>query len=208
MEQRNPYIWSEFAGVAGASGRRRGEVLEAVLDEPPLVPLLDELEVQGDHLLLQLRDRGLQDADVGEQLLRLHRRDQNRTRTRPMSATAAGEARPGQTNRGRTYVGGEVGHVGERDGGAAQGALEDGVQRRLLLQRLAQPLHLRGRACIPCQGVSESRHGWRERGSVTHVLLQLRPAGGPRGLRLRLRGEPPPRLGQRQRHGGVVPASP
>jgi len=87
--------------VAGASGRRRGEVLEAVLDEPPLVPLLDELEVQGDHLLLQLRDRGLEDADVGEQLLRLQMRER---RDRPMSATAAGEARPGQTNCGRAGV--------------------------------------------------------------------------------------------------------
>jgi len=81
-EQRNTYIWSEFPGVAGASGRRRGEVLEAVLDEPPLVPLLDELEVQGDHLLLQLRDRGLEDADVGEQLLRLQRRERERERER------------------------------------------------------------------------------------------------------------------------------
>ena len=68
--------------MAGASGRRRGEVLEAVLDEPPLVPLLDELEVQGDHLLLQLRDRGLEDADVGEQLLRLQRRERERERER------------------------------------------------------------------------------------------------------------------------------
>lgn len=50
-----------------------------------------------------------------------------------------------ESNRGGAYVGGEVGHVGERDGGAAQGALEHGVQSRLVLQRLAQPLHLQAR---------------------------------------------------------------
>ena len=70
-EHRNPYLRFELPRVAGASRRR--QLLEAVLDEPPLVPLLDELEMQGDHLLLQLGDRGLQDADVGEQLLRLQR---------------------------------------------------------------------------------------------------------------------------------------
>lgn len=48
-------------------------MLEAVLDEPSLVPLLGELEMQGDHLLLQLRDRRLEDADGREQLLRLQR---------------------------------------------------------------------------------------------------------------------------------------
>lgn len=206
-EQRNSYIWSEFPGVARASGRLRREVLEAVLDEPPLVPLLDELEMQGDHLLLHLFDRGLEDADVGEQLLRLQRREE-----RPSNVSdrrRRSQARPNQPRRGvRAYVGGEVGHVGERDGGAAQGALEDGVQRRLLLQHLAQPLHLRAGACIPGQGVRRAGKGiggraeGEERGSVTHVLLQLRPADRPGGRRLRLRREPLHRLSQRQRHGG------
>ena len=206
-EQRNSYIWSEFPGVARASGRLRREVLEAVLDEPPLVPLLDELEMQGDHLLLHLFDRGLEDADVGEQLLRLQRREE-----RPSNVSdrrRRSQARPNQPRRGvRAYVGGEVGHVGERDGGAAQGALEDGVQRRLLLQHLAQPLHLRAGACIPGQGVRRAGKGiggraeGEERGSVTHVLLQLRPADRPGRRRLRLRREPLHRLSQRQRHGG------
>lgn len=41
-----------------------------------------------------------------------------------------------------SYVGGEVGHVGESERGAVERVLEDGVQRRLLLQRLLQLLHL------------------------------------------------------------------
>jgi hypothetical protein len=52
-----------------------------------------------------------------------------------------------------TYVGGEVCHVGESDGGALERALEHRVQRRLLLQRLLQLLHLHprggGQALLP-----------------------------------------------------------
>jgi hypothetical protein len=145
--------------VAGADGawllqlqlRWRRRLLEAVLDEPPLVPLLDELKMQGHHVVLQLGDGAFQDGDVGEQLL---------------------------------CVGGEVGHVGESERGAVERVLEDGVQRRLLLQRLLQLLH---------------------------VLLQLRPAGGRGGGGGgRRRGEAPPRLGrQRQRrHGGARTCTP
>jgi hypothetical protein len=46
-------------------------LLGAVLDEAALVALLDELEVQRHHLLLQLGDAGLHRGDAGEQLLRL-----------------------------------------------------------------------------------------------------------------------------------------
>lgn len=95
-------------------------------------------------------------------------------------ATAVGigkrESERRRAGGGSTYVGGEVGHVGERDGGAVERALEDRVQRRLLVKRPLQ---------------------------VLHILLQLQPArrGGGAGRRLRGRGEPPPRLGERQRHG-------
>ena len=94
----------ELPRVAGASRRR--QLLEAVLDEPPLVPLLDELEMQGDHLLLQLGDRGLQDADIGEQLLRLQRRTVGVEVSRHLASAPAhrggGES---VTRRVRTVVG-------------------------------------------------------------------------------------------------------
>ena len=103
-EHRNPYLRFELPRVAGASRRR--QLLEAVLDEPPLVPLLDELEMQGDHLLLQLRDRGLQDADIGEQLLRLQRRTVGVEVSRHLASAPAhrggGES---ATRRVRTVVG-------------------------------------------------------------------------------------------------------
>jgi hypothetical protein len=124
-----------------------------------------------------------------------------------------------QPRRGaRAYVGGEVGHVGEGDGGALERALEHGVQRRLLPQSLLQLLHLRTR--VPMSGVNDNecpagRCRWREWGARrrgTHILLELQPARGRRrgGAGRRLRGEPPPRPGQRQRHGRPdgVPLSP
>jgi len=91
--------------VAGASRRR--QLLEAVLDEPPLVPLLDELEMQGDHLLLQLGDRGLQDADIGEQLLRLQRQTVGVEVRRRRLASAPAHRGGGEsaTRRVRTVVG-------------------------------------------------------------------------------------------------------
>lgn len=122
-----------------------GPLLEAVLDEPPLVPLLDELKVQGDHVLLQLGDGGLHCGDVGEQLLGLQRvesvvgtNSEHHARRRP------GQGLDGEV-RACAYVGGEVGHVGEGDGGVVERVLEDAVQRRLLPQHLLQPLHLQQR---------------------------------------------------------------
>jgi hypothetical protein len=66
--------------VAGAGGRR---LLEAVLEEPPLVPLLDKLEMQGGHVVLQLGDGGLEDADVGDQLLGLRTEARHGAARRP-----------------------------------------------------------------------------------------------------------------------------
>lgn len=72
--QEKVYICFRFGGVAGADGAwLRRPLLEAVLNKPPLVPLLDELKMQGDHLLLQLGDGGFQYGDVGEQLLSLQK---------------------------------------------------------------------------------------------------------------------------------------
>lgn len=90
--------------MAGARGRRWGQVPEAVLDEPPLVPLLDELEMQRDHLLLQLGDGGLEDADVGEQLLRLKNREERMSNV--SDRRRGSQARPNQPRRSlRTLVG-------------------------------------------------------------------------------------------------------
>jgi hypothetical protein len=86
--------------------------------------------MQGDHLLLQPRDRRLHNADVGEQLLHLHNTQRRRDikcerrihqQQRPHSAARWGI---GGIDRQRyratcihMYIGGEVGHVGEGDDG-------------------------------------------------------------------------------------------
>lgn len=79
-------------------------MLEAVLDEPSLVPLLSELEMQGDHLLLQLRDRRLEDADGREQLLRLQMGEREE-RPSNVSDRRRGSRRPKATAAERTLVG-------------------------------------------------------------------------------------------------------
>lgn len=79
---------------------------------------------------------------------------------------------PDRKWRRRTYVGGEVGHVGEGDGGVVERVVEDGVQRRLLPQHLLQPQHLQERTE---ELASESlRSSMRQWGSETAT------AGGER----------------------------
>lgn len=80
--------------MAGADGawllqlqlRWRRRLLEAVLDEPPLVPLLDELKMQGHHVVLQLGDGAFQDGDVGEQLLCLQTHGASETKNTPIQS--------------------------------------------------------------------------------------------------------------------------
>jgi hypothetical protein len=60
---RRAYVGFGFGGAVGADGPL--VLLGAVLDEAALVALLDELEVQRDHLLLELGYAGLHRGYVG-----------------------------------------------------------------------------------------------------------------------------------------------